>query len=117
MRLFADMGKRRRSDDDENCGGQLQKNHISEKEVNMGVLQERNMAEVYNKTMAMLFRGTKNLANNNACVDTEMEAQEAEEPQSRDKVAYRQLSLSNSCQIVKQKKEPLIWRGNLLFYP
>ena len=45
------------------------------------------------------------------------EAQEAEEPQSRDKVAYRQLSLSNSCQIVKQKKEPLIWREIILFYP
>ena len=60
------MGKRARSEDDENCGGEgLRKMHISEREVNNGVLQERKMQEVYNKTLAMLFRGTKNLDNNN----------------------------------------------------
>ena len=41
------------------------------------------MQEVYNKTMAMLFRGTKNLANNNAGVEME-EAEE--EAQSKDTV-------------------------------
>ena len=41
------------------------------------------MQEVYNKTMAMLFRGTKNLANNNAGIEME-EAEE--EAQSKDKV-------------------------------
>ena len=60
------MGKRPRSEDDENYGGHgLLKTHVSEREVNMGVLQERNMQAVYNKTMQMLYRGTKNLANNN----------------------------------------------------
>ena len=41
------------------------------------------MQEVYNKTMAMLFRGTKNLANNNAEVEME---ETGEESQSKDKV-------------------------------
>ena len=41
------------------------------------------MQEVYNKTMAMLFRGTKNLANNNAEVEME---ETGEEAQSKDKV-------------------------------
>ena len=41
------------------------------------------MQDVYNKTMAMLFRGTKNLANNNAGIEME-EAEE--EAQSKDKV-------------------------------
>ena len=41
------------------------------------------MQEVYNKTMAMLFRGTKNLANNNAGIEME---EEEEEAQSKDKV-------------------------------
>ena len=50
------------------------------------------MQEVYNKTMAMLFKGTKNLANNNA--EIEMEDAE-EESQSKDKVNYKQLSLKD----------------------
>ena len=41
------------------------------------------MQEVYSKTMAMLFRGTKNLANNNAEVEME---ETGEESQSKDKV-------------------------------
>lgn len=41
------------------------------------------MQEVYNKTMAMLFRGTKNLANNNAGMEME---EAVEEAQSKDKV-------------------------------
>ena len=56
------------------------------------------MQEVYNKTMAMLFRGTKNLANNNAGIEME-EAEE--EAQSKDKVtnfkAYFSGSLSSVC--------------------
>ena len=65
LQIF-NMGKRPRSEDDENYGGHgLLKTHVSEREVNMGVLQERNMQAVYNKTMQMLYRGTKNLANNN----------------------------------------------------
>ena len=43
------------------------------------------MQEVYNKTMAMLFRGTKNLANNNAEVEME---ETGEESQSKDKVKH-----------------------------
>jgi len=85
------MGKRPRSEDDENCGQGLVKNHISEKEVNMGVLKERNMQEVYNKTMAMLYRGTKNLANNNAGV---VEGQVVDSKPSHDRVAYKQLALT-----------------------
>ena len=53
------------------------------------------MQEVYNKTMAMLFRGTKNLANNNAGI--EMEELE-EEAQSKDTVIssiQTQFPLSN----------------------
>ena len=49
------------------------------------------MQEVYNKTMAMLFRGTKNLANNNA-----IEMEEAgEQLLSKDTVTYKQLSLKD----------------------
>ena len=65
--LYLQMGKRPRSEDDD-CGT-LRKTHVSEREVNLGVLQEIKMQDVYNKTMAMLFRGTKNLANNNAGLD------------------------------------------------
>ena len=83
------MGKRPRSEDDENYGC-LVKTHVSEKEVNMGVLQEKNMQQVYNKTMQMLFRGTRNLANNNA----EAEEMSDEEQQSKDTVSYKQLSLN-----------------------
>ena len=86
------MGKRPRSeDDDENCGQGLVKTHVSEKEVNMGVLKEKNMQNVYNKTMAMLFRGTKNLANNNAGMEVE---EEEDTKPSHDTVAYKQLSLT-----------------------
>ena len=57
------------------------------------------MQEVYNKTMAMLFRGTKNLANNNAGIEME-EAEE--EAQSKDKVTnliqtYFSVSFSFVC--------------------
>ena len=46
----AGMPKRRREEDgDENCGQALLKTHVSQKEVNLGVLQERNMQAVYNK--------------------------------------------------------------------
>ena len=85
------MGKRPRSEDDENCGQGLVKTHVSEKEVNMGVLQEKNMQNVYNKTMAMLFRGTKNLVNNNAGMEVE---EEEDEKPSHDTVSYKQLSLT-----------------------
>jgi len=85
------MGKRPRSEDDENCGQGLVKTHVSEKEVNMGVLKEKNMQNVYNKTMAMLFRGTKNLANNNAGVEA---GKGVDVKASHDKVAYKQLSLT-----------------------
>jgi len=85
------MGKRPRSEDDENCGQGLVKTHVSEKEVNMGVLKEKNMQNVYNKTMAMLFRGTKNLANNNAGLET---GKVVDVKASHDKVAYKQLSLT-----------------------
>merc|ERR1719187_1869860 len=64
-------------------------------ESNMGVLQEKNMQEVYNKTMAMLFRGTKNLANNNAESNMETDVQ-----CRKDKLNYRQLSLSSTCGLV-----------------
>ena len=44
------MPKRRREEEgDENCGQALLKTHVSQKEVNLGVLQERNMQAVYNK--------------------------------------------------------------------
>ena len=90
------MPKRPRSEDDENYEGHgLLKTHISQKEVNMGVLQEKNMQEVYNKTMAMLFRGTKNLANNNAESNMETDVQ-----CRKDKLNYRQLSLSSTCGLV-----------------
>lgn len=89
------MGKRSRSEDDENHGG-LRKTHVSEREVNLGVLQERKMQEVYNKTVAMLFRGTKNVANNNAVLERE-DTVEEESERSRDRKKYRQLSLTSQC--------------------
>ena len=85
------MGKRPRSESDEENYGCLVKTDVSEKEVNLGVLQEQNMQQVYNKTMQMLFRGTRNLANNNAEVET---MSEEDTTQSKDTVAYRQLSLN-----------------------
>jgi len=92
------MGKRPRSEDDENYGCEgLRKTHISEREVNLGVLQERKMQDVYNKTMAMLFRGTKNLANNNAVLESEKT--EDSVLRSRDRQSYRQLSLSSQCRL------------------
>jgi hypothetical protein len=36
------------------------------REVNGGVLQELKMRSVYEKTLALLYRGSKNAANNNA---------------------------------------------------
>ncbi|XP_076068836.1 apoptosis regulatory protein Siva-like isoform X1 [Oratosquilla oratoria] len=41
------------------------KTHVGEKEVNMGVKREENMKAVYEKTLTMLFNGSKNLSNNN----------------------------------------------------
>ena len=103
------MGKRARSEDDENCGGQgLLKTHVSEREVNLGVLQERRMQDVYNKTMEMLFRGTKNLANNNAVLEVER-AGDGGEPgteRSRDRQSYRQLALSSDCSLVVAERPP-----------
>jgi len=58
----------------------------------MGVLKERNMQAVYSKTMAMLYRGTKNLANNNA---GGMEiGQTVDIKPSHDRVVYKQLALT-----------------------
>ena len=94
------MGKRPRSEDDENCGGQgLLKTHVSEREVNLGVLQERRMQDVYNKTMEMLFRGTKNLANNNAVLEVE-KGEDSGGVRSKDTQSYRQLALSSQCTLV-----------------
>ena len=102
------MGKRARSEDDENCGGQgLLKTHVSEREVNLGVLQERRMQDVYNKTMEMLFRGTKNLANNNAVPEVEKgeAGGEAGAVRSRrDRQSYRQLALSSDCSLVADER-------------
>ena len=94
------MGKRPRSEDDD-CGT-LRKTHVSEREVNLGVLQEIKMQDVYNKTMAMLFRGTKNLANNNAGLDRENMEVESETV-SKDRKNYLQLSLSSQCGLVSPR--------------
>jgi len=83
------MPKRLRSEDEENFGV-LMKNHISEREVNMGVLKDLNMRRVHEKTLALLFRGQKNVANNNAEY-----MQESAAP-SKDKQMYRQLCLTNT---------------------
>lgn len=88
------MGKRPRSEDDENCGQGLLKTHVSEKEVNMGVLKEKNMQHVYNKTRAMLFRGTKNLANNNAGMEIDDEEVDCDSS-SHDIVPYKQLTIKS----------------------
>ena len=103
------MGKRARSEDDENCGGQsLLKTHVSEREVNLGVLQERRMQDVYNKTMEMLFRGTKNLANNNAVLEVGKDGDGADcvSARSKDTQSYRQLALSSDCSLVAGERRP-----------
>jgi len=88
------MPKRRREEEgDENCGQALLKTHVSQKEVNLGVLQERNMQAVYNKTRELLFRGVKSLANNNA-VRWEEGASDGAGRQSQDIARYRQLALT-----------------------
>jgi len=88
------MPKRLRSDDEENLTC-LVKNHISDREVNNGVLKDLNMRTVYQKTLALLFRGQKNVANNNA------ESLPGCGVQSKDKQPYRQLCLSNSGSCIK----------------
>ena len=52
------MPKRARSDDEENFSC-LVKTHVSQREVNLGVLRERNMAKVHERTLSLLFRGPK----------------------------------------------------------
>ena len=59
------MPKRLRSDDDDDSLTSLVKNHISDREVNRGVLMEVHMNKVYEKTMALLVKGQKNATNNN----------------------------------------------------
>ena len=99
------MGKRARSEDDENSGQGLMKMHVSEKEVNMGILQEKRMQNVYNKTMSKLFKGTKNLANNNAHTET---CDNIESLNSHDTVSYKQLSITASCGISKESVIPVL---------
>ena len=76
------------------------------------------MQDVYNKTMAMLFRGTKNLANNNAGIEME-EAEE--EAQSKDTViSFIQalfLNLSNNLFVLGRLQAAVIkrvWSPHLL---
>jgi len=105
------MPKRGRSETDEEHLGCLVKNHISQKEVNTGVLQEKNMqvvfnntmdklkkGAIYNKTREKLFNGVKNLANNNVN-NTEESLEKLAE--SHDKVRYTQLCLTNSGSFTK----------------
>jgi len=88
------MPKRLRSDDDENLAC-LIKNHISDREVNSGVLKDLNMRNVHQKTLALLFKGQRNVANNNAENIPESGVQ------SKDKQLYRQLCLSSSGSFLK----------------
>eukprot|EP00088_Acartia_fossae_P002583 TRINITY_DN11056_c0_g1_i4.p1 TRINITY_DN11056_c0_g1~~TRINITY_DN11056_c0_g1_i4.p1 ORF type:complete len:176 (+),score=24.77 TRINITY_DN11056_c0_g1_i4:40-567(+) len=84
------MPKRCRSEDEENVGYcRHLKTHVSERELGTGVLKELNMKTIYEKTLALLFRGQKNVANNNA------EAVQVS-TESHDTQKYRQLSLSSS---------------------
>ena len=57
------------------------------------------MQDVYNKTMEMLFRGTKNLANNNAVMEVERSG-DGVAVRSKDTQSYRQLALSSDCSLV-----------------
>ena len=60
------MVKRPRSEDNDGSSyAGLAKNHISDREVNSGVQQEVRMRSVYEKTLALLYRGSRNAANNN----------------------------------------------------
>jgi len=83
------MPKRLRSTDDDHLAS-LVKNHISDREVNNGILKERNMLAVHEKTLALLYRGQKNVANNNAVNKPGVSVP------SRDKQLYRQLCLTNA---------------------
>jgi len=83
------MPKRLRSDDEENYCRYL-KTHVSEQELCTGVLKEQNQKSIYEKTLALLFRGQKNLANNNAVLN------QVEVAPSKDRLKYRQLALSSS---------------------
>jgi len=83
------MPKRIRSEDEENYSRHL-KTHVSERELGTGVLKDLNMRNIYEKTLALLFRGQKNVANNNA------PALQVEAEHSKDKQKYRQLCFSNS---------------------
>ena len=114
------MPKRPRcnDDDDENNLAGLVKNHISEREVNTGVLQEVHMNTVYKKTLARLFQGQRNVANNNAaekrpvaaavagaCVlgaggDVDMQPGNDKQP------VYKQLGLSTSGTCIRMPSNP-----------
>ncbi len=76
------MPKRLRSEEEgfSSCG--LLKNHISEREVNSGVLQQERMKSVYEKTLALLYRGSRNVANNNALTQVLLPALPAPSPPS-----------------------------------
>lgn len=80
------MPKRARSDDDENYSGGLVKTHVSQKEVNLGVLREQNMAKVHERTLNLLYRNTKFLP-------TQPVKLEIKKP-SLDSTPYKQLSLN-----------------------
>merc|ERR1719234_35357 len=70
----------------ENYSGGLVKTHISQKEVNLGVLREQNMAKVHERTLSLLFRNTRVLP-------TQPLKPELEKASS-DRPSYKQLSLT-----------------------
>lgn len=91
------MPKRTRSEEEEGSffsGGRLVKNHISEREVGQGIRGADRMRSIYEKTLALLFRGSRNVANNNAA------AQEENVIPKRDRLTYRQLCLSASGSVI-----------------
>lgn len=92
------MPKRARSEDEENYSS-LVKTHISEKEVNQGVLKDHNMKVVHDKTLSMLYRGTKNLKNNNVGSIPPPNSTQLTRP-SMDLTSYRQLSLTTGSSVV-----------------
>merc|ERR1712059_162909 len=73
-----------------------------------GVLKDHNMKAVHEKTLAKLYRGTKNLSNNNAglsCLPGSGGDTGQLQP-SQDCTFYRQLSLTPGCTVAPTNSAP-----------
>nr|ATX63073.1 apoptosis regulatory protein Siva [Locusta migratoria] len=84
-----------------------QKIHVSEKEVNSGVLMKSQMKQVQDKTIALLYKGARHFTDKVNLTDEKCNLQLNCMPSVHD--PYKQLFLTNSCQLQSDGKiEPTL---------